>query len=132
MTHRDSDPSGTRSIALDAAGTTVLALAVLMLLALVPGVPGPARAAVAVAFFLLAPGLSWVGALPVTGWVERGAVVVALSLAADVVAAEALLYLGVVGVAPVLGLLLAVCAGGLAVTSRLGTPRPEREIGGRA
>jgi hypothetical protein len=90
------------------------------LVVLVPGVPTPLRAVAATAFFLVAPGLAWVHLLPVDGPVEQGAVAVALSLALDVLVAEALMFLGLPGPVPAAIVLAAVAAGGVAV--RLRTP----------
>ena len=101
-------PRRTRSVA-----PVVIALSAAMVVALVPGVPAPVRAAIAVAFFIVAPGLAWVRALPADGPVEQVAVVVALSLAVDVVVAEALVYAGLTGAAPVLAVLVAVALLGL-------------------
>lgn len=79
--------------AVAAAGFTLLALA-----AVLPGVPAPVRVAIGVAFFLAVPGLAWVRLLPVRGPVEQAAVVVAVSLALDVLVAEALLAADLVSV----------------------------------
>lgn len=91
----------------------VITLALGMALALVPGVPTAVRAVIGVTFFLVAPGLAWVRALPADGPVEQFAVVVALSLAIDVVVAQALLYAGLTGAAPVLVVLGGVALLGL-------------------
>ena len=104
---------------LDPLARAVLIADAVVLLALVPGVPGPLRAAVAVAWFLAVPGLAWVRALPVTGLLEQLPVVVGLSLALDVVVAEALLYAGLPGVLPAVLVLVALSAGGLVVERRL-------------
>jgi hypothetical protein len=103
---------------LDVLARIVLGASAAVLLVLVPGVPGSLRAAVAVAWFLAVPGLAWVRALPVDGPVEQFAAVVALSVALDVLAAEATVYVGLAGVLPALVLLLAVTGLGLVVGGR--------------
>ena len=103
---------------LDGAGRFVAVATVAALVVLIPGVPGPLRALAAVAFLLVAPGLAWVHLLPVDGPVEQGAVAVALSLALDVLVAEALLFLGLPGPVPAAIVLALVAAGGLAVGAR--------------
>lgn len=94
----------------------VLALAVAALLVTVPGVPPPIRILVATTFFCLGPGLAWVPRLPVDGIVEQGAVAVALSLALDVLVAEALMFLGLPGLFPAALVLAGVTVAGLALT----------------
>jgi len=89
-----------------------------VLLVLAPGVPGPVRAAVGVLWFLAVPGLAWVRALPVQGPVEQGAAVVAVSLALDVLVAEALLYAGLPGFLPAVLVLVALSGLGLAAGRR--------------
>jgi hypothetical protein len=86
------------------------------LLGLLPGVPAALRAAVAVAFFLVAPGLAWFRSLPVDEPVEQAAVVVALSLTVDVLVTLGLLYAGLTDLLTVLAALLLVVGAGLAVT----------------
>jgi hypothetical protein len=98
---------------LDAVDRVVIGAGAAVLLVLVPGVPGPVRGVVAVAWFLVVPGLAWVRALPVDDPVERFAVVIGLSLALDVLAAEATVYVGLAGVFPAVVLLLAISALGL-------------------
>jgi hypothetical protein len=90
-----------------------------VLVAQLPGVPGPLRAVIAVAWFLAVPGLAWVRSLPVDGPVEQSAVVVGLSLALDVLVAEALVYLGVAGAVPAVLVLSALTAVGLLVDRRV-------------
>ncbi len=107
---------------LDLRQRAVLALTALALLALVPGLPVPLRAVLAVPFFLVGPGLAWIRRLPVDQPVEQGAVAVAVSLTADVLVAEALLYAGVSGAGPVLAVLVALAAGGVLSEAR---PVPE-------
>jgi hypothetical protein len=96
----------------------VIGATVLGLLALVPFVPGPLRALGAVTFLLLAPGLAWVHTLPVQGLVERFAVAVGLSLAVDVLVAEALMFAGLPGPLPAAAVLVAITAAGFAVEAR--------------
>jgi hypothetical protein len=88
------------------------------LVVLVPGVPTPLRALAALAFLLVAPGLAWVHLLPADGPVEQGAVAVALSLALDVLVAEALLFLGLPGPVPGAIVLAVVALGGVATRVR--------------
>lgn len=64
---------------------------------LTPGLPGAARALLVLPFFLVAPGLGWAFALPLRGTIERLTAAVALSLAFDVLVAQALLAAGVLG-----------------------------------
>jgi len=113
-------PAFLRRSAADPVARAVIALTAAMALVLVPGVPALVRAPVAVTFFLLAPGLAWVRSLPANGPVERAGVVVAVSLAVDVVVAEAFVYAGISGVGPVLTLLVAVVLLGLWCTTRRG------------
>jgi hypothetical protein len=97
----------------DAVGRVVLFASAAVLVVALPGVPGPVRAAVGVAWFLAVPGLAWVRALPVDGVVEQAACVVALSLALDVLVAEALLYAGIPGFLPAVLVLIAVSVLGI-------------------
>jgi hypothetical protein len=94
-------------------GCTLVALA-----ALVPATPGPLRALAAVTFLLVVPGLAWVHTLPVRGLVETAAVAVALSLAVDVLVAEALLFVGLPGPVPSALVLAAVATAGVAFAQR--------------
>ncbi len=103
---------------LDPLARIVAGASAALVLVLLPGVPAPLRAVVAVAWFLAVPGLAWVRALPVHGAVEQVAAVVALSLAMDVLVAEALLYAGLDGVLPLVVVLLALSAAGLGVDRR--------------
>jgi len=93
-----------------------------VLLATLPGVPAPVRALVGVAWFLAVPGLAWVRALPVHGPVEQVAAVVALSLALDVLVAEALLYAGLPGFLPAVLVLVALSGLGVMVGRRTAVP----------
>lgn len=95
----------------------MLVLTGLGLLALLPFVPTPLRALGAVAFLLVAPGLAWVGALPVEGWVERLAAAVALSIAVGVLVAEALMFAGLPGPLPAAVVLVGVTGAGLKVAT---------------
>jgi hypothetical protein len=96
----------------------VLVLAALGVLALVPFVPGPLRALGAVTFLLLAPGLAWVHTLPVNGLVEKAAVAVGLSLAVDVLVAEALMFAGLPGPLPAAAALVGITAAGFVLEAR--------------
>ena len=96
----------------------VIGLTALGLVALLPFVPGPLRALGAVAFLLLAPGLAWVHALPVQGLVEKFAAAAGLSLAVDVLVAEALMFAGLPGPLPAAAVLVAVTGAGFAVETR--------------
>jgi hypothetical protein len=107
---------------LDTLGRIVAGASLAVLLVQLPGVPGPVRALVAVAWFLTVPGLAWVRALPVHGPVEQGAAVVALSLALDVVVAEALLYAGLSGALPAVLVLIALSGAGVALADRRAVP----------
>lgn len=62
---------------------------------LTPGLPGGVRVILVLPFFLVAPGLGWAFALPLRGTIERLTAAVALSLAFDVLIAQALLAVGV-------------------------------------
>ncbi len=99
-------------------GRVVALGAVAALLVLVPGVPAVVRIPVAAAFFLAGPGLAWTFALPVDGPIERGALAVALSLALDVLVAEALLFAGLTGVLPAAAVLVAIGGAGVVVEAR--------------
>lgn len=103
---------------LDPLGRIVVGASAAVILVLLPGVPGPLRAAVGVAWFLAVPGLAWVRSLPVDGLVEQVAAVVALSLALDVLVAEALLYAGLSGFLPAVVVLIALSGLGVAVDLR--------------
>lgn len=91
----------------------LLALTGLAVAVTVPFTPGPLRVAVAVVFFLVAPGLAWAPRLPVHGPVEVVSVAVALSLAIDAVVAETLLLFGASGPLPAVLILAAVTVGGV-------------------
>jgi hypothetical protein len=96
----------------------VVGATALGLLALLPFVPGPVRGLGAVAFLVAAPGLAWVHTLPVHGLVERFAVAAGLSLAVDVLVAEALMFAGLPGPLPAAAVLVAITAAGFAVETR--------------
>ena len=100
----------------------LLALTALALVATVPIVPGPARAALVMAFVLFGPGLAWTPRLPVHGPVEEATVAVALSPTLAALAATALLQLGVLGLAPALLVLSGITVGGAWLTPAGGAP----------
>lgn len=109
-------------------GRITIVLAGAALLVLVPGAPAALGVPVAVAFFVIGPGLAWTFALPVDGPIERGAIAVALSLTLDVLVAEALLLIGLTGALPAAGVLAAVAvAGALAEARRPAQVAPEPE-----
>src|SRR4051794_14267728 len=89
-----------RAKALPRRAQVVAVLSALALLVLVPITPAAVRIPVALAFLLVAPGLAWVGRLPVEGGAEVATVTLALSLALGVLVAEALLLIGVPGPVP--------------------------------
>lgn len=110
-------------------GRVVVLGAAAALLVLVPGVPAAPRTAVAVAFFVLGPGLAWTFTLPLTGPIERGALAVALSLTLDVLVAEALLFVGLTGALPAAAVLAAIgVTGALVEACRPAVVTPEPEV----
>ncbi len=101
----------------------LLALTGLAVAVTIPFTPAPLRAAVAVAFFLVAPGLAWAPRLPVHGPVELVTVAVALSLALDAVVAEVLLLFGASGLLPAVLILAGVTVSGVLLEpAPAGTP----------
>ncbi len=109
-------------------GRVVVLGAAAALLVLVPGVPAALRTAVAVAFFVLGPGLGWTFTLPLTGPIERGALAVALSLTLDVLVAEALLFVGLAGALPAAAVLAAIAVTGALVEARRPRVTPTAEV----
>jgi hypothetical protein len=92
---------------------TVLVLLGVAAVAMTPGLPPALRLVAVLPLFLLAPGLAWAWALPLRRAGDQVVAAVALSIAVDVLVAEALLYAGVLAPVTVFAAIGAVAVAGV-------------------
>jgi hypothetical protein len=108
------------------AGATLIASALLALLALLPGVPVPVRALVIVGFALIAPGVAWVRLLAIEDRLAEWTLGIACSVAIGTLVASVQAYAGAWSPTGTIAVLAVIVVAAVA-TELAGTPDRQRQ-----